>query len=59
MDTFTDNLDGTVTVGFGVFTPADAAQALRDLPKITPEEAKKAVAFLEKQFAKLDRRSKG
>lgn len=58
MDTFTDNLDGTITVGFGCYTPADFAQALRELPKITPEEAKKLISNLEKQFAKMNRRSK-
>lgn len=58
MYTFTDNLDGTVTIGFGVFTPADAAKALRELPKITSEEALKAVAKLKATFAKAVREAK-
>lgn len=53
MDTFTKNLDGTITIGFGVFTPADFAQAVRELPKITPEEGIELKAKVEASLAKL------
>jgi hypothetical protein len=53
MVTSTNNLDGTITIGFGD-NFADIGRALRDLPKITPEEAKKLISNLEKRFAKMN-----
>lgn len=49
----TNNLDGTITVAISDnFT--GIGKALRELPKISPEEAEKAVFCLEKQFAKMN-----